>query len=556
MAERWTWWATAVVVAAGVVGMAPSVALAGSSVWSAAAALPDSVSRPGVASVGQTVYAVGGDRVFLPPSEAVYAYSTATNAWSARASLPAGAADPMAVSLGGYVYLLNGQSADGAAVSLRYSPTANRWTRISTMPTTAPGVAASTDDGRIFVATTTHLYRYAAATNTWKTLPVPVPSGISLNTAVVGADGRLYVFGDRSYAWTSSAGWQRLPDIPVRYVGVDGLLHLTATRMTLGRLLVVGGTYSDPFGNAYSGGNVWVYQPTSRTWTVGESQGSAGLGANSAGAGAAVVGHDTYFVGGDSYADLPGDAVRVMRQTDVGPPEVMTPTYPTIARYLPSNFGGATQIGPSGAIPVAPIGAAADAGSLVTWQNGWYRPDGGTYRNEGWFFAGMSPSGAAPGAHLTPGHTGQWESRWTDSLGNASGFSISPRFGASVIDDSSTNVSYQGTWRTSDRVGAMRSPLDGTVHITTTVGDSAALQFTGRSVAYVTPQPGYRIGEATVYIDGRRAATVYLSPEDYFVTPKNRAVVFVRTWRQVGTHTIRIVALGGTVTLDGFAILS
>jgi hypothetical protein len=61
-------------------------------------------------------------------------------------------------------------------------------------------------------------------------------------------------------------------------------------------------------------------------------------------------------------------------------------------------------------------------------------------------------------------------------------------------------------------------------------------------------------GRADVYVDGALAGTVALSGPT--LTP--RWVAFARTWPAAGSHTIQLVAVGGTnklvIDLDGFII--
>src|SRR5262245_45130151 len=59
--------------------------------WSSRTAMPRFLQYFGTASVGSTIYVVGGDTGGSGPVGLVYAYDTTTNSWSTRAPLPAGA---------------------------------------------------------------------------------------------------------------------------------------------------------------------------------------------------------------------------------------------------------------------------------------------------------------------------------------------------------------------------------------------------------------------------------------------------------------------------------
>ena len=524
----------------------PAEALAVSSPWSSLPVLPEPVYRPGVASIGGTVYAVGGSHDYAPPSSSVYALDTATNEWTARAGLPAGVAHPMVVATGGSLFLLNGMTASGGHVSLRYDRATDTWARIRPLPTEDAGVAAATDDGRIFVVTASHAYRYRLDSNRWRMLGTSVPSGVSLTAGAVGPDGRVYVFGDTFFAWRPGGGWQRLPDAPSLQMLGDAYRPSVAW-ISGARLLVVGGANVDPYGNPYSAGQVWVFHLRSGAWTIG---GSGGY--NSAGAGGAVAGGSFYLVGGGGgYADMEGDKAYKLDLADVTPPRVTVRTYPTIAPYSTNFYGDSAQLTRTGAVPVAPLGVASDTQTPVDNQNDWFRTGAAPFRDTGWW-----PSRyPVARAYLAPGNIGQWQSRWTDSLGNAGSFSVSPRFSASTLDDASSRIQYSGAWHTATRLGDMARPVSGTLHVTTTPGASVRLTFTGRCIAFIAPQPSFVSGEAAVFIDGKKDGTAYLWPQGYEGYPVNRAIIYVKTWRQVGTHTVRLVANTGTVSVDAFTIL-
>ena len=121
---------------------------------------------------------------------------------------------------------------------------------------------------------------------------------------------------------------------------------------------------------------------------------------------------------------------------------------------------------------------------------------------------------------------------------------------ASVHQQSSTAVTWRGTWHTS----ASSSASGGSVRYATTKGASATFRFTGSSVAWVSTL-GTTRGGAWVYIDGAFAGSVSLRA----TSSHSRAIVFARNWTSVGTHTLKIVVAGTAghprVDIDAFVRL-
>ena len=78
------------------------------------------------------------------------------------------------------------------------------------------------------------------------------------------------------------------------------------------------------------------------------------------------------------------------------------------------------------------------------------------------------------------------------------------------------------------------------------------MSFTGRGVAWVS-RTGPGGGRARVFVDGRPAGTVSL----YSPTTTRRAVVFARSWRRDGPHSVAVHPLGATpgATVDAFVLL-
>jgi hypothetical protein len=111
---------------------------------------------------------------------------------------------------------------------------------------------------------------------------------------------------------------------------------------------------------------------------------------------------------------------------------------------------------------------------------------------------------------------------------------MGPGLRATVYQQTSSTVTWTGTWRSASWSGAS----GGSVRYATGRGASATFHVTGSRAAWVAAQGPTR-GSAQVYVDGVLAQTVSL----YAKTGQSRAIVFARNWASVGAHAIRIVVL-------------
>jgi hypothetical protein len=158
-------------------------------------------------------------------------------------------------------------------------------------------------------------------------------------------------------------------------------------------------------------------------------------------------------------------------------------------------------------------------------------------------------------AQLAPGPDSyQFAVTGYDNANNSSGAVAGPKFGVRASQESSSAISYSGTWRTQ----SLSSAYGGKVKYSSAKGSGARLTFTGRSVAWVAPQGNNR-GKAAVYIGGTKAATVDL----YSANARTRQIVFRKAWSSSGRHKIEVRALGTKnaassakrVDLDAFVVL-
>jgi GH25 family lysozyme M1 (1,4-beta-N-acetylmuramidase) len=163
------------------------------------------------------------------------------------------------------------------------------------------------------------------------------------------------------------------------------------------------------------------------------------------------------------------------------------------------------------------------------------------------------PSTAATAADssIPIGGTARQRVRATDKKANTSDWLNGDLVRASVYQQSSSAITWTGTWHTTGWSGAS----GGSVRYATTKGATATFRFSGTSVAWVAAKGSTR-GSVWVYVDDAYAGSVSL----YSKTGQSRAIVFARNWTTVGTHTIRIVVAGtaghSRVDVDGFVRLT
>ena len=144
-----------------------------------------------------------------------------------------------------------------------------------------------------------------------------------------------------------------------------------------------------------------------------------------------------------------------------------------------------------------------------------------------------------------------YQARATDRLTNTSDWLAGPLVKASVVQQSSSAITWSGTWHGV----ASTAASGGSVRYATTAGAWAKYAFTGSSVAWVTTR-GTTRGKAKVYIDGAYATTVNL----WSSSGHSRSIVFARSWSTSGAHSIRIVVVGTAghprVDIDAFVRLT
>ncbi|MFJ8860259.1 N-acetylmuramoyl-L-alanine amidase [Streptomyces sp. NPDC102451] len=139
-----------------------------------------------------------------------------------------------------------------------------------------------------------------------------------------------------------------------------------------------------------------------------------------------------------------------------------------------------------------------------------------------------------------------WRTTAYDRAGNSAAASVT---GTPVILQESS-AKRSGTWTTK----SSSSYLGGGSYASGTKNASLTWTFTGRSVAWVVSRASTS-GQAYVYVDGVRAATVDLKSS----ATAYRQAVWTKTWPASAKHTVKIVVAGTkgrpTLTTDGLVYL-
>ena len=120
--------------------------------------------------------------------------------------------------------------------------------------------------------------------------------------------------------------------------------------------------------------------------------------------------------------------------------------------------------------------------------------------------------------------------------------------GSTEVNDSSSAITYSGTWNYSSGRGF--GDYNNDVHYTNTNGASASYTFTGKSIAFITEKYSDE-GNVAVYIDGTLVTTVSASNS----TRQAQQTLYTKTWTTSGSHTIKVVKTSGTnMLVDAFKV--
>jgi subtilisin family serine protease len=190
--------------------------------------------------------------------------------------------------------------------------------------------------------------------------------------------------------------------------------------------------------------------------------------------------------------------------------------------------------------------AATDKTSRIAGYQFEYRVDGGSWMGT----QTLSAAARSVAFPATPGRLYETRLRAQDTAGYWSAWAVSPGVRPTAVQDSSSTVTYSGTW--SRYVNGWNS--GGSTRYAGTGGKSVSHTFTGRAISLVMPKGPTR-GSARIYLDGRLVATI----STYSSSFSARRIVWSRAFATSATHTIRVVVAGTAghprIDLDAFIVM-
>jgi hypothetical protein len=264
------------------------------------------------------------------------------------------------------------------------------------------------------------------------------------------------------------------------------------------------------------------------------------------------------------------DAAAMTVTTDPDPTATPVGTYPLTIKGVAGGITRTTKVSlvvsdgvpPKLTAPVASLVSGRTLGTTtvpvhVAWSatdpsgvasTGLQRTTNGTT----WTATTLSSTTAvAADTSLPSTGSARLRARATDKRANTSDWLAGPGVRASIIQQTTSSLTWSGIWHTTGWSGAS----GGTVRYATTRGASATFRFTGSSVAWVSAR-GTSRGSVWVYVDGSYATSLSL----HATSGQSRAIVFARNWASVGTHTLKIVVAGtpghSRIDIDAFARLT
>jgi hypothetical protein len=217
----------------------------------------------------------------------------------------------------------------------------------------------------------------------------------------------------------------------------------------------------------------------------------------------------------------------------------VTNSVPTLTAPAPTLYGNTTVT--STTVRVKERWSACDADGLTSYRLQ-RQVNGGS-----WSTVSLSTAlTTSINQSLTKGKTYRYRVRATDRSGLVSTYSYGPTFKPIVSDQTSSLISYTGTWSTA----TSSSYFGGSARYSTSPGASATYRITASGAAWIAYKSSTR-GTAQVFVDGVLKATITLKAS----TTTARAQVYAINWGANGTHTVKVVVVSGRVDIDAFVRL-
>lgn len=188
--------------------------------WSKAAFLPVIQSEWDGATIGDSLFVVGGEMKRMPqtdntkPSDELWIYDGKGDEWTQGANMPAGRNHPAVVALDGMLYVFGGYEwaccnaypwKYGSTNAWQYNPKTNSWKTLAPLPRRMGAGMAAAFDGKIYVMAGTDtgefhsiaaVHEYDPVANTWRARSSMKNAREHVRGAVV--DSLIYAIGGHS----------------------------------------------------------------------------------------------------------------------------------------------------------------------------------------------------------------------------------------------------------------------------------------------------------------------------------------------------------------------
>jgi N-acetylneuraminic acid mutarotase len=290
--------------------------------WRSAAPAPTKRTEVAAATLGDTIYVVGGfeqprfgNAMNLAITPSVEVYDPATDRWTSKAPLPVPLHHVGIGVIGSRLYVAGGYRRSGLSVwqpvatLYAYDPGADTWVERASMPTARGALSIAVHDGKLYAvggydgkANSAAVEVYDPARNVWTSrAPLPIPRD---HLATAALAGKVYAVGGRlkgDYRRNLSVTevydpandrWTRGADLPTPRSGITAAV-------AGGRVYVLGGEGAE---GTFRDNE--AYDPARDTW-----QAMAPMPTGRHGLGSAVVDGLVHVVGGGptpggSFSDL------------------------------------------------------------------------------------------------------------------------------------------------------------------------------------------------------------------------------------------------------------
>jgi hypothetical protein len=499
---------------------------------------PTTLQAPGAASVGSTALALASDSTLSAPVGASLAAGTKVRVDQLQGSPAAAHVATLDGATSGWV------AADGLIPRDSVSP--QLWA-LDGQTTITPNFDGDADSLNL-------LARFSEVV-TWKTTITDPGAGV-LKTASGSGDSAVIPWNPVSggvaaapgdYGWSihatdawgnpalDASGVFHVVSAPTPQTGV--LSFAPSTTMTNASTLTYGLTFAGPVTGLGAG-----------DFTVTGSAAGCSVGAPT-GSGTSY----TVTVGGcgTGKVTLSLEPGTVSDGTQSGPAGLITAHWVVVDRTAPKattpNASLRTAVTLSGlALQASLAWTATDSGGsgLRDYDIARSTDDGG--------FAVVATGLTSPSwsVSMSAGHTYRFEVRPHDRAGNTGSWVAGPTLSPALVQQTSTNVTWAGSWTTLSST----SYSGGSSRQTSGAGASATYSFSGRAIAVVLTRCA-TCGQVKVYVDGTLVATV----DTNAASTGYRWVGWSRRFSSWGSHTVALSVVGTaghpTVGVDAFEVL-